>query len=100
MTLSDPDHSSANTLNIQISNTIRNPRTFKATGSITISTYDSSDNLIDTGSGFSATMDTMNTFTFIGANLLTNKINGGISDYLITLTIAPSGVPVHNGDIL
>jgi hypothetical protein len=72
MTLSDPDHSSANTLNLQISNTILNPRTYKATGSITISTFDSSNNLIDTGSGFSTTMNIMNTFTFLGASLATN----------------------------
>lgn len=98
MTLRDPDHSSANPLNIQIINTIINPRSFKATGSITISTYDSSNNLIDTGSGFSATMDTMNTFTFIGAILMTNQTNGGISDYEITLTVPT--VPVYNGDIL
>lgn len=43
-------------------------------------------------------MNTMNTFTFIGASLMTNQTNGGFSDYLITVTVPT--VPVYNGDIL
>ena len=75
---------------------IRNPRTTKASDGITISTT-YSGYLIDTGSGFSTTMDKMNDFTLLTA-LMSNNTNGAVTDY--TLSLTASIVPVVNGDIL
>ena len=75
----------------------KNPRTFKPSGSFTITSMDLLGRTIDTGSGFAVTMDTMNQFTSFSVTS-GDLTNGVTTPYTISFT--SSSINILNGDIL
>ena len=94
ITMSSTHTASMNPLKISFSG-IRNPRTFQTTSTFTVMTQDSSGYTIDSGTGFTVTMNAMGSLSSVSASIA-NLTNGASTTYMLSLATL---IPLASNDI-
>ena len=74
---------------------IRNPRTFQTSSTFTVQTQDSSGYIIDSGTAFTITMNSMGSLDSVAASMA-NLTNGALTTYTLTFSTL---IPIASNDI-